>query len=191
MRSGSPEGASQSSGRVHPRPHGWRQLRRLCSEAPQRRACPQQARPENQPAFILSHRLFGGHFRQGWLWRQIAECVSEAGFQVLLTVPQEAQVTACGAHWCSGGRPSAFQAPQAGSRAGFAFCFALGPEPLFGSLRHRVLNSFLFLCLAARLAPPAWCISTSSRVSGAPPRVCGSQILVTNPLLFPSWAVST
>ena len=64
-------------------------------------------------------------------------------------------------------RPAALQAPE--------------PEPRFGSLRHRVLSSLLFLCLPARLAPPAWCISTSDRVSGAPPRVCGSQILVTNP----------
>lgn len=148
---------------------------------PRDKACPQRARPENQPAFTLSHHLFGGHFRQGWLWRQIAECVSEAGFQVLLTVPQEAQVAVCGAHWRSGGRPAALQAPQAGSRAGFALCFAPEPEPRFGSLRHRVLSSLLFLCLPARLAPPAWCISTSDRVSGAPPRVCGSQILVTNP----------
>ena len=72
---------------------------------PRDKACPQRARPENQPAFALSHHLFCGHFRQGWLWRQIAECVSEAGFQVLLTVPQEAQVAVCGAHWCSRGRP--------------------------------------------------------------------------------------
>lgn len=118
-------------------------------------------------------------------------CVSEAGFQVLLKVPQEAQVTICRAHWCARGRPSALQALRAGSRAGFEFCFALEPEPLFGSLQHRILSSYLFLCLPAGLAPPAWCVSTSIRVSGAPPRVCGSQILVTVPLLFPSWAVST
>lgn len=53
---GLPKGASQSSGQACPRPRGWRQQPRpLCSEMPQRRACPQHPHPEVQPTFIPSH----------------------------------------------------------------------------------------------------------------------------------------
>lgn len=83
-------------------------------------------------------------------------------------VPQEAQVTICRAHWCPRGRPSALQALE--RAAGLvSHCFALEPEPLFRSLRHRILSSYSFLGLSAGLAAPACCVSTPIRVSGAPP----------------------
>ena len=74
-------------------------------------------------------------------------------------VPQEAQVTICRAHWCPRGRPSALQALE--RAAGLvSHCFALEPEPLFRSLRHRILSSYSFLGLPAGLAAPACCVST-------------------------------